>query len=341
MTGKAKVGKTFPGICGYAFREDKQAKVLAVEGVRGDSAAHMAQDFDYQRGAHPALGNAVLHVALSLPAEDVVGRSTEELSNLLRALGKAYVKEMGFENTQWALVQHFDRPHPHAHLIVNRVDNTGQVIADNFIGQQSRRACQQVEQAFNKQLEPELKLTVAEQQGRDQARGEGLTRRQQVAETPREHRIANWQRARHEVANAVGPVSHFVSGWEELQQQMAPKGILVIPATHQGKDQQWRPGVVFEKDGFRFKGGEVGPEFRAEQLLRRFATYREQATTLAQQVTQVEQGYAIDAYAKLFEQQASAATRPQEATQVPATPSREVAPPAPSQQQSHDMEYEA
>jgi hypothetical protein len=340
MTGKAKVGKTFPGICGYAFREDKQAKVLAVEGVREDSAAHMAQDFDYQRGAHPALGNAVLHVALSLPAEDEVGRSAEELSNLLRDLGKAYVKEMGFESTQWALLQHFDRPHPHAHLIVNRVNNTGEVIADNFIGQQSRRVCQQIEQAFNEQLEPELKLTVAEQRGRDQARGEELTRRQQAAETPRQHRTANWQRARHEVANAVGPVSHFVGGWAELQQQVAPKGILVIPSMHQGKDQQWRPGVVFEKDGFRFKGGEVGPEFRAESLLQRFANYREQAATLAQQATQAQQGYASDAYAKLFEQQAMAANRPHETAQAPAAPSREIAPSVPPQQQSRDVEYE-
>jgi hypothetical protein len=329
MTGKVKIGKTFPGICQYVFREDKQAKVLAAEGVREDSAAHMAQDFDYQRGARPRLGNAVLHVA-------------EELSNLLRSLGQAYVKEMEFENTQWALVQHFDRPHPHAHLLVNRVDNAGQVLDDSFIGQLSRRTCQQLERELNKQLEPEWKLTVAELQGRDQARGEGPTRRQQAAETPRQHHIANWQRARHEVANAVGPVSHFVGGWEELQQQVAQKGILVIPSTHQGKDQQWRPGVVFEKNGCCFKGGEVGPEFRAESLLRQFATYRGQAAMLAQQITQAEQGYAIGAYAEVFKQQAAAAAAacPQQAAPAPPALSREVAPPSPSQQQSRDVEYE-
>ena len=53
---------------------------------------------------------------------------------------------MKLENTQWALVQHFDKKHPHAHLVVNRVDNDGQTIADNFIGQESRRVCQRLEQ---------------------------------------------------------------------------------------------------------------------------------------------------------------------------------------------------
>jgi hypothetical protein len=212
MIGKVKIGKSFAGICRYVFQEDKQAQVLDAEGVRTDSPAHMAQDFEYQQAQRPGLGNAVLHVALALPAEDAAGRSPEQLSELLREAGRAYVQEMKLENTQWALVQHFDKPRPHAHLVVNRVDNEGQTLKDNFIGQESRRVCQRLEQ--------QLGLAVAEQRGRAQAREVEPTHRQATALTPKAQRDADWQRTRHEVANALKNTAPYAGSWDELQAKL-------------------------------------------------------------------------------------------------------------------------
>jgi hypothetical protein len=111
MIGKVTVGKSFGGICQYVFGEDKQAEVLAAEGVRGTSAERMAADFNAQRELNPALGRAVLHVALAWPAEETAQLSNDRMSELARA----YLKEMKVdaENTQWALVRHKDQDHPH------------------------------------------------------------------------------------------------------------------------------------------------------------------------------------------------------------------------------------
>ena len=107
MTAKPKVGKTFPGITEYAMQECKEARVLGAEGVRVDSAAHMATDFEFQRSQRPWLGNAVLHVAISLPKEETVGMTRGQVSELLSRSAAAWRKEMKIENTQWALVQQF------------------------------------------------------------------------------------------------------------------------------------------------------------------------------------------------------------------------------------------
>lgn len=329
MIGKCKIGKTFPGICGYIFREDKQAVVLLAQGVRTDSAAHMAEDFDFQRGLRPGLGNAVLHVALSLPPEDAVGRTQEELSQLLREIGQAYLKAMKLENTQAGLVQHFDRPHPHAHLVVNRVDNDGNTIPDNFIGKQSREVCQQLERDF--------KLTIAEQQGRDQARGAGLTRKQAAAETPKQRRMADWQRARHETANALRPVAGYVGSWEALAKYVARKGIEVIPSTHLGKDNRWRAGVIFEKDGFRFKGGEVGPEYRADRLERQFATYRRKAGKLTAETAKSDRAYDSGALADRSRREQEAAQQVEAAKRAAR---RQVHQPAPGPRPARGAELE-
>ncbi len=288
MIGKVKIGKSFAGICRYVLQEDKQAQVLDAEGVRTDSAAHMAQDFEFQQSQRPGLGNAVLHVALALPAEDAAGRSREEVAELLRQVGRAYMEKMAQENeqwanTQWSLTGHFDKGHPHAHLVVNRVDNDGKTIPDNFIGQESRRVC--------KEIEVEMGLTVAEQRGRAQVREVEPTHRQATAKTPSAQRDADWQRARHEVGNALKHTAPYSGSWDALQAKLTRHGVQVTPSTHQKKDGPQVYGVVFEKDGHRFKGSEVAKEYSASKLQQTFAQCQAQAPVLAQGANQAAEAY--------------------------------------------------
>ena len=320
MIGKVKIGKSFAGICRYVLQEDKQAQVLDAEGVRTDSAAHMAQDFQYQQAQRPSLGNAVLHVALALPAEDAAGRNPEQLSELLREAGRAYVRDMKLENTQWALVQHFDKAHPHAHLVVNRVDNDGQTIADNFIGQESRRVCQRLEQ--------QLGLTVAEQRGREQAREVEPTHRQAMAQSPKAQRDADWQRARHAVANALKHTAPYAGNWDELQAKLARHDVQLHPSTHQKKDGPQVYGVVFEKDGHRFKGSEVAKEYSASKLQQTFAQHQALAPTLVQHADQAAKVYEAEALNRLFQEQARQAQEKAQETvrQAPRLPERRQTP---------------
>jgi hypothetical protein len=314
MIGKVKIGKSFGGICRYVLQEDKQARVLDAEGVRTDSPAHMTQDFRYQQAQRPGLGNAVLHVALALPAEDAAGRSPEQLSELLREAGRAYVQGMKLENTQWALVQHFDKAHPHAHLVVNRVDNDGQTLPDNFIGQESRRVCQGIEQ--------QLGLTVAEQRGRKQAREVEPTHRQATARTPKAQRDADWQRARHEVGNALKHTAPYAGSWDALRAKLARHDVQVHLSTHQKKDGPQVYGVVFEKDGHRFKGSEVAKEYSAGKLQQAFAQHQVQAPALVQHADQAAKAFDAATLNRQFQEQArqaqeKAQERARQAQQAP------------------------
>ena len=325
MIGKVKIGKGFAGICRYVLNEDKQAQVLDAENVRTYSAAVMAQDFEFQQADRPGLGNAVLHVALALTAEDAASRSPEQVTQLLLRVGRAYVQEMKLENTQWALVQHFDKAHPHAHLVVNRVDNDGQTLPDHFIGQESRRVCQRLEQ--------QLGLTVAEQRGREQAREVEPTHRQATAQTPKAQRDADWQRARHEVANALKHTAPYAGSWDELHAKLARHDVQVHPSTHQKKDGPQVYGVVFEKDGHRFKGSEVAKEYSAGKLQQTFAQYQVQAPALVQHADQAAKAYEAEALNRLFQKQARQA---QEKAQAKAQETARQAPRPPERRQTPD-----
>ena len=292
MTAKPKVGKTFPGITKYAMQECKEARVLGAEGVRGDSAAHMAADFDFQRSQRPRLGNAVLHVAISLPKEEAVGKTREQVGALLLEAATAWRKEMRIENTQWSLIQHFDRDHPHAHLIMNRVDNAGKAIPDNFIGQRSRQAAQEVER--------QLGLISAEQRGREHAKQAGPTPSQLKARTPKEVRQADWQRTRHEVANALAPQKGKTGSFDDLQTKVVWDGIVVKPLRHEKAEGMVVYGVVFSKNGFNFKGSDVGKEFSGGSLQKSFAEYRAQASVHNDAAQQLKSAFVAGALGQLF-----------------------------------------
>ena len=325
MTAKTKIGKTFPGIITYAMQECKEARVLAAEGVRSDSAAHMAADFDFQRSRRPGLGNAVLHVAISLPKEEAVGRTREQVGEVLRRSAVAWHKEMKIDNTQWALIQHFDRGHAHAHLIINRVDNVGNAIADKFIGQRSRQAAQAVER--------QLGLLSAEQRGREHAKQAGPTPSQLKARTPKEVRQADWQRTRHEVANALAPQKGKTGSFDELQTKVVWDGVLVKPLQHKKAEGMVVYGVIFSKNGFDFKGSEVGKDFSAGNLQKSFTEYRAQSSVQRDAVQQLSAAFTAGALGHLFtagvkqaqeKQQRNALEQPAvQVTQAPVLPQKD------------------
>jgi predicted MPP superfamily phosphohydrolase len=249
MIGKVTIGKSFGGICRYVFGEDKQAEVLEAEGVRGTSAERMAADFNAQRELNPQLGKAVMHVALAWPAEETGQLSNERMSELARA----YLKEMKVDadKTQWALVRHKDQDHPHAHLIVNRVDNDGATVSDQHNYRKSAEAC--------RKLEKEYGLLSAQEVSQD-------NRRAQREELPA--RAA----AKLYVQDAMSRhLPHAVST-EELTEALQRDGI-GVKATYQKGQLQ---AVVFAYEGQHLKGSELSRAYSGNKLAETIEAQRDQ-----------------------------------------------------------------
>jgi hypothetical protein len=293
MIGKVKVNQSFGAMCQYVLQEktpDKGAEVLAAHGVRTDSAAHMAADFDMVRAMRPGLGKAVLHVALAFPVEE-----KEKVTNeVMGRIAHDYLKGMKIdpENTQWAVVRHQDKTHPHMHLVVNRVDLDGQTVSDQFVRSRSVDVCKGIEQQYG--------LIVADQVGRKQALEIGPTPAQAKATTPKEEQSAEWSRARQDIGRALGYAAGQARSFDELREALRPRGIeLELTRRKDGSPA----GVVFEQDGHRVKGSQVGREYSAGNLETGFAKAREIGQDPAQAWQQVGQDYAL---AKLAESYAQA-----------------------------------
>jgi hypothetical protein len=264
MIGKVKIGKSFGGICTYVFGEEKGAEVLATEGVRGTSAAHMAADFNAQRELNPNLGKAVLHVALAWPAEEKAQLSNERMAELARAYLKAM--KVDPEGTQWALVRHRDQDHPHAHLIVNRVDNAGATVSDQHNYRNSMEACRKLEKQYG--------LVSAQEVSQDNRRAV----REQLPERAAAKLYVQDALSRH-LPHATSP--------EELTEAMQRDGIRVQATYQKGKLQ----AVVFEHEGHHLKGSELGRAYSGNHLAKTIAAQQEQVQQQRAEVSVAGQQY--------------------------------------------------
>ena len=68
------------------------------------------------------------HIALSWSVNDVAKLNDEEMV----MLAKEYLQKMKIQDTQYLIVKHLDKEHPHIHIVYNRVSNNGKKISDNF-----------------------------------------------------------------------------------------------------------------------------------------------------------------------------------------------------------------
>ena len=51
---------------------------------------------------------------------------------------------MRITDTQYAIIKHIDKDHPHLHIIANLVNNKGEAIKDNWIGLRGKKIAQKL-----------------------------------------------------------------------------------------------------------------------------------------------------------------------------------------------------
>lgn len=226
MIGKIpKPGKSFKGCVLYNM-EKHHAVVLDAEGVRMDSAEHAIRDFNLQRKMNPALGQAVGHIALSWSPNDRHKLTPE----LMVAIAKEYLEHMEIRNTQYLITEHRDRPHPHVHIVYNRVGNDGSTISDRFQKRRNVKACK------------ELTLKYGFYMAKDKS---------QVIR----QRLTGADKVKYELYDAISRAVKQARSWEDLEARLQKQDI-TIQFKYKGQTNEVQ-GISFAKGKAKFKGSEL------------------------------------------------------------------------------------
>ena len=243
MIGKIISGSSFSGTVGYVMKE--KSRILEAEGIVPPDAKRMAEDFKDQTLLNPRLKNTVGHISLSFSPKDAP-RMTDAL---MTQIAKEYMQKMGITDTQYLLVRHLDQPHPHCHLVYNRVGNDGQTISDKNIKIRNAKVCRELTEKYGLYLAP----------------GKANVRRERLREP---------DKTKYEIYDAIKGSLPKCKSWNELEGKLKEQGIGIRYKYCGNTDR--KQGVLFSKNGFEFSGSKIDRAFSFTKLDRHFTHVQQQ-----------------------------------------------------------------
>ena len=138
---KNKKGSGFKGCVNYVLGKE-QAALLHAEGVLAESKQDIIRSFCMQTEMNPGLKKPVGHIALSYSVVDAPKLTDEKMIQL----AQEYMREMKITDTQYIIVRHQDREHPHVHIVFNRIDNNGKTISDSNDMYRNEQVCKKLKE---------------------------------------------------------------------------------------------------------------------------------------------------------------------------------------------------
>lgn len=234
MIGKIVKGRSFKGCISYVLA-DKDAKILASEGVLQVDTKSIINSFYMQSLLNPKLSKCVGHIPLAFSPDDK-GRMTD---HFMERLAKEYMKLMGIENTQYIIVRHNNTSHPHCHIVFNRIDNDGKTITDRNDQYRNEKVCKQLKDKYN--------LTY----------GKGK-------ENVNVQKLKGAEQTKYEIYHAVKDILPKAKNWERFEEALKQKGIS-IEYKRKGQTDEIQ-GISFKKGEHSFKGSEIDRKFSYSKL---------------------------------------------------------------------------
>lgn len=236
MIGKIIQGKHFAGLVKYVLGKEG-AYILDSDGILLKSMPHMIRSFEVQSSMRSSLGNKVGHISLSFSPQDKE-RMTDKF---MTTLAHEYLKAMGITNTQYLIVRHTDREHPHCHIVFNRVNNSGQTIKDSFCVSKSIKICRDMSQVY--------KLYMP-----------------QGKEFVNIDRLREPVRTKYEIWQIIKGVLNDIRSWDELKSYLHERNI-EMNFKYKGGTQEIQ-GISFIKGKYSFKGSNIDRSFSYAKLNR-------------------------------------------------------------------------
>lgn len=97
----------------------------------------MADDIARPSRQRKPIKDPVGHISLDFHPDDAP-KMTDEL---MTEVAQDYMRQMGLTNTPYIVVRHYDKAHPHCHIVFSRVDYDGKILTQTTNFKKNERAC--------------------------------------------------------------------------------------------------------------------------------------------------------------------------------------------------------
>lgn len=244
MIAKFKKRIDFTGLVSYANdieSNEKRGRLLSYQGVCVVSNETIADSFNTHlrhldsRGRVHHIGQPVKHVSISFSPEDAhLFPDNEQGDRYMAQLVDEWLRGMGITNAQYIVARHFDKTHPHCHLVFSRIDLDGNVISAFNERIRSAKVCK------------EIKLR------------HGLTFGNTTGEKVNLDRLRPTQQLRFDIKSAAIAAANSSTSWAEFQQALEAQGIEACFSFNRTTGEV--RGISFAKGDYRFAGSKLSKQ---------------------------------------------------------------------------------
>ena len=244
MIAKFKNRIDFAGLVSYANdieSDEKRGRLLTYQGVCVVSNETIVDSFNTQlrrpdsKGKIHHIGKPVKHVSISFSPEDAhLFPDNEEGDRYMAQLVNEWLRGMGITNAQYIVARHFDKTHPHCHLVFSRIDLDGNVISAFNERIKSAKVCK------------EIKLR------------HGLTFGNSSGEKVNRDRLHPVQHALFDLKTAAIASADNASSWVEFQRALEAQGIEACFSFNRTTGEV--RGISFAKGDYRFAGSKLSKQ---------------------------------------------------------------------------------
>ena len=234
----------FSGLVSYAHdieSDEKRGRLLSYQGVCVVSNETIADSFNTHlrrpdsKGKIHHIGKPVKHVSISFSPEDAhLFPDNEEGDRYMTQLIDEWLKGMGITNAQYIVARHFDKAHPHCHLVYSRIALDGSVISAYNEQLRSAKVCR------------EIKLR------------HGLTFGNSSGEKVNRDRLRPVLQAIFDLKTAAIAAADRSSSWTEFQRELEAEGIEACFSFNRTTGAV--RGISFAKGDYRFAGSKFSKQ---------------------------------------------------------------------------------
>lgn len=261
MFAKINPNRTFAVLADYTNNKEKNARIIAHKDVCIVNNQAIADSFEAQASTNRRVKNPSKHISLSFSPHDAE-RITDEF---MAQIAKEYMERMGIRNTQYIVVRHNDKDHPHCHIVYNRVDNNGKTISDSNDFQRSRKI------AFNLTVRYGLYIASAKHD-----------------EEVKRYRLRGKDKTRYRIKDKVKEAYAVSRNWHEFKDELAKRNINML--LYYLKSKRIIQGISFSESDHHFSGAKLN--FSYTQLCDSFGDVAQRlCQTTSQEI--IDAAYAV------------------------------------------------
>ncbi|WP_286330298.1 relaxase/mobilization nuclease domain-containing protein [Duncaniella freteri] len=202
----------------------------------------MADDIARPTRTRKPIESPVGHISLDFHPDDAPSMTDERMADI----AIEYMKQMGLVNTPFVVVRHYDKAHPHCHLVFSRVNNNGKILSQTTNFKRNERVCKALNKKYGLHMATDKRNTNVE-------------------------KLRGREKMRYEVFNLCNAAfaNAYVTNWNEYVAELKRKGISV-EHRYSPSDPSKITGTFYIKDGKSFPSSKIDKRYTYESLVRAF-----------------------------------------------------------------------